>query len=141
MNILTTIVKASWGRDTDLTRHCCVQGQMKGAPSRGIFAYHRYQEGVVEIAIRAAWSALAQGDQPRYERGCGERDATSVKWVTYHSAPSFFTSTRMSANVMGLPWLSITSIKHHCNRPKPRDIVGLLSKSTHLGSVGVRFAH
>ena len=36
---------------------------MKGAPSRGIFAYHRYQEGVEEIAIRAAWSALAQGDQ------------------------------------------------------------------------------
>src|SRR5262245_11192729 len=41
---------------------------------------------------------------------------------------SFFTSTRMSANVMGLPWLSIVSSKHRCNRPKPRDMVDLLAR-------------
>jgi hypothetical protein len=31
----------------------------------------------------------------------------------------------MSANVIGLPWLSIASSKHHCNRPKPRDMADL----------------
>jgi hypothetical protein len=42
---------------------CGVEGEVEGAASWGIGSDHADEEGVMEISIGVAWSALAEGDE------------------------------------------------------------------------------